>query len=152
MLHYIIIRSFLHTVYHIIITHSSIQFITSSLHIPPYSLLHHHYIIPPYSITSSLHHSSIQFITSSLHHSSIQFISNTHDISTCPSYGEIFSGINLNTLSVGFIRQCVFNQGINFIRQYDVYRYVWNQFMLQSRSKNYIAVGIAFSLSLLVHS
>ena len=92
-----------------------------------YSLLHHYYIILIQFITSSLNHFSIQFITSSLLHFSVQFISNTRDISTCPSYDEIFSGFNLNTLSVGFIRQCIFNQGINFIRQYDVYRCVCNR-------------------------
>ena len=67
----------------------------------------------------------------------LQFLDDTQIKAQCPplSDGSVFRNleININSLlsntstrqvpNVGYIHQCVINQGFDYVQQYDVYRY-----------------------------
>ena len=81
----------------------------------------------------------------------MQYLNNSQDKANCPEIGEVFNNIDVNfndltsgsssldfsggrrrrqtggsqqqTLTVGYIQQCVINQAFDLVRQYDVYRY-----------------------------
>lgn len=90
------------------------------------------------------------FISVFIFPSTVQYLNNTQDRAQCPPIQEAFNNLNTNfndltssspslnipdlrsrrqtdattqnVLNVGYIQQCIINQGFDFVRQYDVYR------------------------------
>ena len=62
-------------------------------------------------------------------------------------------GTTQNVLNVGYVRECIVNQAFDFVRQYDVYRYVLQRVVLELHTGlccfTVLTIGVSYTPSLM---
>ena len=72
----------------------------------------------------------------------VQFLDESQVKEECPALedGSVFSDLDLDFVKilsntsgqipdVGYIQECIINQGFDYLRQFDVYRYYYNEIL-----------------------